>query len=56
MMAYRTNKNCTLYVGVQDVNVVKDALRLENLHINLAEYQNMFHYELTLFHESDITH
>jgi len=49
MSAYRTNKNCTLYVDVKDVSVVKDAVWLENLHITLPEYKDMFHYELTYY-------
>jgi len=36
-----------MYVDVKDVRVVKDAVWLENLHIILPEYQDMFHYELT---------
>jgi len=45
--AYRTNKNCIPYVGVKDVSVVEDAVWLENFHIILPEYQDMFHYEST---------
>ena len=43
------NKNCILYVGVKDDSVVKEAIWLENLHIILPEYKDMFHYELTRY-------
>jgi len=36
-------------VDVKDVSVVKDAVWLENLHITLPEYKDMFHYELTYY-------
>lgn len=57
MIAYRTNKNCIMCVGVKDGSVVKDVIWLENLRSHLTWISRHVPLRInTLCHVSDFTH